>query len=170
MKLSCCVNRLCNPSNTQTTCLKSFLCMRKWYPCVYREQPYIYLFSVAICVKWALFSSWLLTPPPLIYSIFFLFLSLQVFPSTLDQEKMHGESPYNVMFGKHSYSPFFLSFLEIDLHNFSVLNFLLLFFFNLSACPGPDICGPGTKKVHVIFSYKGKNHLIKKEIRCKVGQ
>lgn len=32
---------------------------------------------------------------------------------------------------------------------------------------GPDICGPGTKKVHVIFSYKGKNHLINKEIRCK---
>ncbi|RXG68293.1 Calreticulin, partial [Armadillidium vulgare] len=32
---------------------------------------------------------------------------------------------------------------------------------------GPDICGPGTKKVHVIFSYKGTNHLIKKEIRCK---
>lgn len=32
---------------------------------------------------------------------------------------------------------------------------------------GPDICGP-TKKVHVIFSYKGKNHLIKKDIRCKV--
>lgn len=33
---------------------------------------------------------------------------------------------------------------------------------------GPDICGPGTKKVHVIFTYKGKNHLIKKDIRCKV--
>lgn len=33
---------------------------------------------------------------------------------------------------------------------------------------GPDICGPGSKKVHVILSYKGKNHLIKKEIRCKV--
>jgi len=32
---------------------------------------------------------------------------------------------------------------------------------------GPDICGPGTKKVHVIFAYKGKNHLVKKEIRCK---
>uniref|UniRef100_A0A0K0DDP7 Calreticulin n=1 Tax=Angiostrongylus cantonensis TaxID=6313 RepID=A0A0K0DDP7_ANGCA len=32
---------------------------------------------------------------------------------------------------------------------------------------GPDICG-STKKVHVIFSYKGKNHLIKKDIRCKV--
>jgi len=32
---------------------------------------------------------------------------------------------------------------------------------------GPDICGPGTKKVHVIFSYKGKNHLINKDIRCK---
>merc|ERR1712002_167013 len=32
---------------------------------------------------------------------------------------------------------------------------------------GPDICGPGTKKVHVIFNYKGTNHLIKKEIRCK---
>ena len=33
---------------------------------------------------------------------------------------------------------------------------------------GPDICGPGTKKVHVIFQYKGKNLLIKKDIRCKV--
>merc|ERR1712029_988407 len=32
---------------------------------------------------------------------------------------------------------------------------------------GPDICGPGTKKVHVIFAYKGQNHLIKKDIRCK---
>jgi len=32
---------------------------------------------------------------------------------------------------------------------------------------GPDICGPGTKKVHTIFNYKGKNHLINKEIRCK---
>merc|ERR1711963_886074 len=32
---------------------------------------------------------------------------------------------------------------------------------------GPDICGPGTKKVHVIFNYKGQNHLVKKEIRCK---
>merc|ERR1712062_514066 len=30
-----------------------------------------------------------------------------------------------------------------------------------------DICGPGTKKVHVIFNYKDKNHLIKKDIRCK---
>ncbi|XP_068604460.1 calreticulin-like isoform X1 [Brachionichthys hirsutus] len=32
---------------------------------------------------------------------------------------------------------------------------------------GPDICGYSTKKVHVIFNYKDKNHLIKKEIKCK---
>lgn len=32
---------------------------------------------------------------------------------------------------------------------------------------GPDICGPGTKKVHAIISYKGKNHKIKKDVRCK---
>merc|ERR1711973_657118 len=32
---------------------------------------------------------------------------------------------------------------------------------------GPDICGPGTKKVHVIFTHKEKNHLFKKDIRCK---
>merc|ERR1719318_888049 len=32
---------------------------------------------------------------------------------------------------------------------------------------GPDICGPGTKKVHVIFTYKKKNLLTKKDIRCK---
>jgi len=31
---------------------------------------------------------------------------------------------------------------------------------------GPDVCG-STKKVHVIFNYKGKNHLITKEIRPK---
>jgi len=55
---------------------------------------------------------------------------IKVFDCKLDQKDMHGESPYEIMFG-------------------------------------PDICGPGTKKVHVIFSYKGKNHLINKEIRCK---
>jgi len=32
---------------------------------------------------------------------------------------------------------------------------------------GPDICGYSTKKVHVIFRYKGENHLIKKDIKCK---
>jgi calreticulin len=30
---------------------------------------------------------------------------------------------------------------------------------------GPDICGYSTKRVHVIFTYKGKNHLIKREIK-----
>lgn len=55
---------------------------------------------------------------------------VKVFSSDLDQSDMHGETPYNIMFG-------------------------------------PDICGPATKKVHVIFNYKGKNLLIKKDIRCK---
>jgi calreticulin len=55
---------------------------------------------------------------------------VKVFSSDLDQKKMHGDSPYHIMFG-------------------------------------PDICGYSTKKVHVIFNYKGKNLLIKKEIRCK---
>jgi calreticulin len=32
---------------------------------------------------------------------------------------------------------------------------------------GPDICGYSTKKVHVIFNYKDKNLLTKKDIRCK---
>lgn len=32
---------------------------------------------------------------------------------------------------------------------------------------GPDICGPSNKKVHVIFNYKNKQHLIKKNIACK---
>jgi calreticulin len=55
---------------------------------------------------------------------------VKLFDCSLAQEEMHGDSPYNVMFG-------------------------------------PDICGPGTKKVHVIFNHKGKNLLTKKEIRCK---
>jgi len=32
---------------------------------------------------------------------------------------------------------------------------------------GPDICGSSTKKTHVIFNYKGKNNLVKKDIRCE---
>jgi calreticulin len=32
---------------------------------------------------------------------------------------------------------------------------------------GPDICGVSTKKTHLIFNYKGKNHLIKKDIRAE---
>ncbi|NWI24243.1 CALR protein, partial [Sula dactylatra] len=56
---------------------------------------------------------------------------VKLFPASLNQEDMHGDSEYNIMFG-------------------------------------PDICGPGTKKVHVIFNYKGKNVLINKDIRCKV--
>lgn len=55
---------------------------------------------------------------------------VKLFGADVEPEEMHGDSPYNLMFG-------------------------------------PDICGPGTKKVHVIFSYKGTNHLIKKDIRCK---
>lgn len=55
---------------------------------------------------------------------------VKLFDCSLDQKDMHGETPYEIMFG-------------------------------------PDICGPGTKKVHVIFSYKGKNILINKDIRCK---
>jgi calreticulin len=35
---------------------------------------------------------------------------------------------------------------------------------------GPDICGSSTKKTHVIFNYKGKNHLIKKEIKAETDQ
>lgn len=35
---------------------------------------------------------------------------------------------------------------------------------------GPDICGSTTKKVHVIFHYKGQNHLIKKDIKCETDE
>jgi hypothetical protein len=51
-----------------------------------------------------------------------------------------------------------------DFVTFIISNILINGFVNNA---GPDICGPGTKKVHVIFNYKDKNHLIKKEIRCK---
>lgn len=32
---------------------------------------------------------------------------------------------------------------------------------------GPDICGFSTRKTHVIFTYNGKNHLVKKDIKCE---
>jgi len=35
---------------------------------------------------------------------------------------------------------------------------------------GPDICGSSTRKTHLIFTYKGKNHLIKKDIRCETDE
>lgn len=44
-----------------------------------------------------------------------------------------------------------------DMHGDSAYNLMF----------GPDICGYSTKKVHVIFRYKGENHLIKKDIKCK---
>eukprot|EP00123_Amoebidium_parasiticum_P006624 comp17537_c0_seq1/m.17096 comp17537_c0_seq1/g.17096 ORF comp17537_c0_seq1/g.17096 comp17537_c0_seq1/m.17096 type:complete len:376 (-) comp17537_c0_seq1:417-1544(-) len=54
---------------------------------------------------------------------------VKVFTKDLDQEKMHGDTPYSIMFG-------------------------------------PDICG-STKRVHVIFTYKGKNLLKKVDIPAK---
>jgi len=35
---------------------------------------------------------------------------------------------------------------------------------------GPDICGSSTKRVHLIFNYKGTNHLIKKDVKCESDQ
>mmetsp|Transcript_22605 Transcript_22605/g.34412 ORF Transcript_22605/g.34412 Transcript_22605/m.34412 type:complete len:410 (+) Transcript_22605:72-1301(+) len=35
---------------------------------------------------------------------------------------------------------------------------------------GPDICGYSTKRVHVIFTYGGKNHLIKREIKPETDE
>merc|ERR1719350_968385 len=35
---------------------------------------------------------------------------------------------------------------------------------------GPDICGYSTKKVHAIFNYKGKNLLVKKEVKAEDDQ
>lgn len=35
---------------------------------------------------------------------------------------------------------------------------------------GPDICGFGTRKTHVIITYKEKNHLVKKDIKCETDQ
>ena len=55
---------------------------------------------------------------------------IKLYPKDLEQSKLHGDSPYYIMFG-------------------------------------PDICGYSTKKVHVIFNYKGQNLLTKKEIKCQ---
>lgn len=35
---------------------------------------------------------------------------------------------------------------------------------------GPDICGYGTRKTHVILPYKEKNHLVKKDIKAETDQ
>lgn len=35
---------------------------------------------------------------------------------------------------------------------------------------GPDICGYSTRKTHVIFTYNGKNHLVKKDIKAETDQ
>ena len=35
---------------------------------------------------------------------------------------------------------------------------------------GPDICGYGTRRVHVIFTWDGTNYLIKKTIPCKTDR
>jgi len=35
---------------------------------------------------------------------------------------------------------------------------------------GPDVCGSSTRKTHLIFTHNGKNHLVKKEIRCELDE
>jgi len=35
---------------------------------------------------------------------------------------------------------------------------------------GPDICGSSTKRIHLIFNYKGTNHLWKKQVSCETDQ
>jgi len=35
---------------------------------------------------------------------------------------------------------------------------------------GPDICGTSTRRIHVIFTYKSKNHLVKKDIKCETDK
>jgi len=35
---------------------------------------------------------------------------------------------------------------------------------------GPDICGTSTRRTHVIFTYKGKNHLVKKDVKCETDK
>ncbi|KAL1535334.1 Calreticulin-3 [Salvia divinorum] len=35
---------------------------------------------------------------------------------------------------------------------------------------GPDICGPQTKKLHVILSYQGQNYPIKKDLQCETDK
>jgi calreticulin len=35
---------------------------------------------------------------------------------------------------------------------------------------GPDICGSSTRRVHLIFNYKGKNYLINKNVPCETDQ
>jgi len=35
---------------------------------------------------------------------------------------------------------------------------------------GPDICGPGTRKIHTIFNYKGENKLIKRDVTCETDE
>ncbi|GFR39621.1 hypothetical protein Agub_g85 [Astrephomene gubernaculifera] len=35
---------------------------------------------------------------------------------------------------------------------------------------GPDICGYSTRKIHVILTYKGKNYLIKKDLKAETDQ
>ncbi|NXV87454.1 CALR protein, partial [Calonectris borealis] len=81
---------------------------------------------------------------------------VKLFPASLSQEDMHGDSEYNIMFGGSPSPPAG----PMTLCETPPLT--------PSSPPGPDICGPGTKKVHVIFNYKGKNVLINKDIRCKV--
>jgi len=35
---------------------------------------------------------------------------------------------------------------------------------------GPDVCGTSTRKTHVIFTYQGKNHLVKKNVRVETDK
>ncbi|KAL2732820.1 calreticulin-like [Vespula maculifrons] len=110
---------------------------------------------------------------------------VKVFDCKLEQKDMHGETPYEIMFGKNSliitkaepkshWSNHYVDGKCYRNSESNSLTYALVYHCGIPVTKKrysfvfrPDICGPGTKKVHVIFSYKGKNLLINKDIRCK---
>lgn len=102
---------------------------------------------------------------------------VKLFPDELDQSDMHGDSQYYIMFGE--------SWRDTEAWNQNMMffhltlscskwrpSFVIMVYNHIIMWPvytGPDICGYSTKKVHVIINYKGQNHLIKKDIKCKVA-
>lgn len=96
---------------------------------------------------------------------------MKLLSGEVDQKKFGGDTPYRLFnWPQHLIFPLVLIMFYSLAYIFTSHSCWLVLFVYCSIMFGPDICGYSTKKVHAILSYKGTNHLIKKEVPCETDQ
>ncbi|XP_044801387.1 calreticulin-like [Bubalus bubalis] len=96
---------------------------------------------------------------------------VKLFPDTMNQEDMHSELEYYIMFGTPVQHSGALKCVSSTSTFFRIPPFNKeLIFEDVRGGCSPDICGFGNNKVQVIFHYQGKYHENNKTIKCRINK